>query len=117
MNTIAKQPLILIGIKLLHTVVWIFIAACVLGIPIASALSRFRVAAALSAVVLVECLILAANRCRCPMTDMAAAHTGDRADNFDIYLPLWLARYNKLIFGSLFVTAELFLLFKWVISL
>jgi hypothetical protein len=23
----------------------------------------------------------------------------DRADNFDIYLPVWLARHNKVIFG------------------
>jgi hypothetical protein len=26
-----------------------------------------------------------------------------RRDNFDIYLPLWLARRNKAIFGALFV--------------
>lgn len=43
-----------------------------------------------------------ANRFRCPLTDVAARYTGDRHDNFDIYLPLWLARYNKEIFGPLF---------------
>jgi hypothetical protein len=37
---------------------------------------------------------------------MAARHTEQRSKNFDIYLPLWLARHNKTIFGALFVAAE-----------
>ena len=48
-------------------------------------------------------LVLVFNRWRCPLTDIAAQYTDDRRDNFDIYLPLWLARYNKHIFGWLFV--------------
>jgi hypothetical protein len=44
---------------------------------------------------------------------MAARYTDDRADNFDIYLPLWLARYNKHIFGFLFVVGELVVLWRW----
>jgi hypothetical protein len=32
----------------------------------------------------------------------------ERADNFDIYLPNWVARHNKAIFGTLFVLNELF---------
>jgi hypothetical protein len=45
---------------------------------------------------------------------LAAPYTEERADNFDIYLPVWLAKYNKIIFGSLFVAAEIFLLVKWM---
>ena len=45
---------------------------------------------------------------------MAARYTEDRADNFDIYLPLWLARYNKEIFGSLFFAGELFALWRYL---
>lgn len=52
---------------------------------------------------LVEVAVLALNAWRCPLTGVAARYTDDRRDNFDIYLPLWLARYNKHIFGSLFV--------------
>jgi hypothetical protein len=29
---------------------------------------------------------------RCPLTGIAARYTDDRRDNFDIYLPPWLAR-------------------------
>jgi hypothetical protein len=112
----ANKPPILLGIKLLHTAVWIFFAGCIVTIPFAAAASRYKAAVVLSGAVFIECLVLAANRGRCPLTDLAAVHTDERADNFDIYLPLWLARYNKIIFGSLFVASEIFLLVKWVVS-
>lgn len=32
----------------------------------------------------------------------AARHTSRREENFDIYLPLWLARLNKSIFTPLY---------------
>ncbi len=53
--------------------------------------------------------MLAANRLRCPLTGLAGRYTTDRADNFDIFLPEWLARHNKLLFGSLFAVSEFFL--------
>jgi hypothetical protein len=105
---------ILPGIKLLHTLVWAFFAGCILAIPVTAWANRFTAGSVLSGFVLFECLILAANHGRCPLTDLAAAHTDERADNFDIYLPLWLAKYNKIIFGSLFVAGEIFLLAMWM---
>ena len=47
---------------------------------------------------------------RCPLTDVAARYTSDRRDNFDIYLPLWLARYNKHVFGTLYVAGIVYTL-------
>jgi hypothetical protein len=108
-----NRPGSLFAIKLLHTVVWAFFASCILWIPIAASLGQFRRAAILSGFVVLECLVLAVNRGRCPLTGVAARYTPDRVDNFDIYLPLWLARYNKHIFGSLFIAGELFLLARW----
>jgi hypothetical protein len=46
---------------------------------------------------------------RCPLTDVAARYTDRRTDNFDIYLPVWLARNNKRVFGGLWVAGELVL--------
>jgi hypothetical protein len=48
------------------------------------------------------------------LTNWAARFTDDRADNFDIYLPNWLARYNKVIFGTLFAVNELIVLWRWL---
>ena len=76
-------------------------------------LGRFRWAVILSGIVLLECGVLAVNGGRCPMTDLAARYTLDRAANFDIYLPNWLARYNKAIFGTLFVLSELIVAWRW----
>jgi len=44
---------------------------------------------------------------------VAERYTDDRRDNFDIYLPLWLARYNKEIFGVLFLAGVLYTLARW----
>lgn len=99
-------------IKLAHTAIWALFATAIVAIPLAAWLEAWRVTAALIALVSVECLVLAVNRMRCPLTAVAGRYTEDRADNFDIYLPLWLARYNKHIFGSLFATGLLFSLIR-----
>ena len=106
----------LVWIKLLHTAVWFFFAGCIVVIPVAGMLRQFVWAAIFSGLVLIECTILAVNRCRCPLTDVAARHTADRQDNFDIYLPLWLARHNKTIFGTLFLAGEIFVAARWCSS-
>jgi hypothetical protein len=57
--------------------------------------------------------VLAVNGRHCPLTAVAARHTADRRDNFDIYLPEWLARHNKTVFGALYVGGLVFLLASW----
>jgi hypothetical protein len=44
---------------------------------------------------------------------VAARYTPDRQDNFDIYLPLWLARHNKLIFGAAYVAGVACTIVLW----
>jgi hypothetical protein len=80
------------------------------ALPVAGMLRRLRWAAALSLVILLECGVLAVNGGRCPLSDLAARYTDERASNFDIYLPNWLASHNKAIFGMLFVVNELIVL-------
>ena len=103
----------LVTIKLAHTLAWAFFAGCVLLIPVAALGHRFRIAAALIAIVFVEVLILALNGWRCPLTGVAARYTDERQDNFDIYLPLWLARHNKRIFGVLYAVGILATVWLW----
>ena len=104
----------LTAVKLVHTAVWAFFVACILGIPAAAVAGRLDLVALLSAAVLVEIAVLAANRMRCPLTGVAARYTEERRDNFDIYLPLWLARHNKQVFGALFVVGELVAAWRWL---
>lgn len=100
---------------MLHTAVWAFFALCILGIPAAAAADRWVLAGVLIAIVALEVVILLANGFRCPLTGVAARYTADRQDNFDIYLPLWLARYNKQIFGVLYVAAIVYTLARWLV--
>lgn len=101
------------SIKLLHTAVWLLFALCIVAIPILGYVDRYRPAAWLVCIVLVEVLVLVVNGLRCPLTDVAERYTPDRRDNFDIYLPIWIARHNKSIFGILFVLGSLFTLARW----
>jgi polyferredoxin len=98
----APAPSLLRAIKVAHTVVWAFLVAVILAIPITAWYGRFVWTAWLTAVMLLEVAILVVNGWRCPLTDLAARYTDDRRANFDIYLPLWLATHNKRIFGSIF---------------
>jgi hypothetical protein len=101
-------------IKLLHTAIWAVMAAAILAVPWLSWSGKFRWAFGLSLLVVGECLVLAFNGGRCPLTDIGAHYTSDRACNFDIYLPLWLACYNKQIFGFLFVVGESVVVGRWI---
>lgn len=100
-------------IKIVHTVVWAFFAGCIVAIPILGWRGELRTATVLIAVVAVEVLVLAVNRWSCPLTPMAARFTDERRDNFDIYLPEWLARHNKSVFGVLYVAGILITIWAW----
>lgn len=100
-------------IKLAHTLIWAFLAGCILAIPICGFFEQYTAAAVLIGIVLLEVFVLFANRMSCPLTAVAANYTKDRQANFDIYLPLWLAQNNKLIFGPLFVLGALSVLARW----
>jgi len=82
-------------------------------LPVAAHFNRFDLAAVVAVLVLVEILILALNHWACPLTNVAARYTSDRRPNFDIFLPAWIARYNKQVFGSFFLLALIYAIFLW----
>lgn len=93
----------LVAVKVVHTVVWAVFAACIFAIPVCAWRGQFRAAVMFIGIVFLEVMVLVANRWRCPLTDVAGRYTEDRRDNFDIYLPEWVARHNKTIFGAIYV--------------
>lgn len=107
----------LVLVKVIHTLAWAFFGGCIIAIPIASWFGQHGLAGLLAAVVLIEVAILAMNEWICPLTPVAARYTADRESNFDIYLPVWLARYNKQIFGPLYVVGMAYALGHWVIGI
>jgi hypothetical protein len=103
----------IVAIKLLHTAIWLFFVLCILAVPVTASFHHFRLSAFFAGLVLLECLVLVLNGWRCPITDLAARHTPETSDNFDIYLPNWLARHNKTIFSTIFLAGSLFALAQW----
>lgn len=106
----------LVAVKLILTLAWAFFAGCIFGMPIASWAGQHGLAGILAILVLVEVIILALNGWTCPLTAVAARYTEDRESNFDIYLPVWLARYNKHLFGPLYVVALIYAGVSWATS-
>jgi len=101
-------------IKLIHTVIWALFAGCILAIPVSSHAANLHLSGVLIGVVTFEVLVIVVNRGSCPLTGVVAHSTEDRRDNFDIYLPAWIARYNKAMFGTLFLFGVLYTIFQWV---
>jgi hypothetical protein len=116
MKTEPDPTAALVTVKVVHTVVWVFFVSCILAVPVSAGLHHFNASAAFAGLVLLECLVLAVNRCRCPLTDLAARFAPEDSPNFDIYLPKLVAQYNKQIFGTLFVLGGLFAIAEWLLT-
>jgi hypothetical protein len=50
----------------------------------------------------------------CPITLIARKYSDSTKANFDIYLPNWLAKYNKQIYTTLFIFAIIILVFRLI---
>ena len=64
------------------------------------------------ALMALEILALVLNNWRCPLTNIAEKYTKDRSPNFDIYLPMWIAEHNKIIFGIIFAVGFILLVLR-----
>ena len=104
----------LLAVKLVHTIIWAFFAGCIVAIPILALRGYLGWASVFCGVVFIEVLVLLFNGWRCPLTPIAARYTSDRRDNFDIFLPEWLARHNKTIFGTLYILSLLMVTYLWI---
>lgn len=100
-------------IKILHTVIWTVMAGAVFYI-LYSGLSGHISALTYAALGLIglEVLTLLINRFTCPLTPIARQYSDSANANFDIYLPEWLARWNKEIFGTLLAAGILLVVWR-----
>ncbi len=99
-----SPPHKLIAIKLLHTAVWVFMNVMIFFVLYAVVTDRIdRWLWMGLAVIGLECLVLLIFKMACPLTLVARRYSNSQLPNFDIYLPLWLAKYNKLIYGVILV--------------
>ncbi|MCC6283464.1 MAG: hypothetical protein IT262_22860 [Saprospiraceae bacterium] len=108
-----KQPLVFI--KLVHTLIWIVLAGATLYIFYSGISGRITTYTWIAiAMIIAEGIVLLLFKWACPLTVMARKYSDSDKDNFDIYLPNWLARHNKTIFTTIFLLGILFILIRKV---
>lgn len=102
-------------IKAIHTAIWLFFNGVMAYLFYAVAVDRINtwvwVCLSLFAV---EGLILLVFKYRCPLTILARRYSSSVQDNFDIFLPNWLARYTKVIYTTLLAIVLMILVARLV---
>ena len=103
----------LLAIKLLHTVIWVFFVVVIFYVLYSGVTNNITPYTWIGiALVIGEGLTLLLFKMFCPLTVIARKYSDSQKDNFDIFLPNWLAKHNKLIFTSIFVVALAIVLWR-----
>jgi hypothetical protein len=104
-------------IKIIHTAIWVFFNILLAYIFYAVLTNNITIWVWLALLCfVVEGIVLLIFKKFCPLTILARRYSDSQKDNFDIYLPNWLAKYNKLIYTSLLMIAVLILTYRLVTS-
>jgi hypothetical protein len=104
----------LLLIKSVHTLVWLIFVVIIAFIVWNGVTANISVFSWLGVVAVVaEGLILLVFKGSCPLTKVARKYSDSTMDNFDIFLPNWLARYNKQIFTILFCIGLILMIVRY----
>jgi hypothetical protein len=98
-------------IKLIHTIIWIFFNVVIfylLYAVISGKIDKWMWMGL--ALFLLEGLVLLLFKMKCPLTVIARRYSDSTEENFDIYLPNWLAKHNKIIYTSILAVIILILI-------
>lgn len=104
-------------IKSIHTIIWLFFNTVIFYLYYAAITNKIdeRVWICIS-LILMEGLVLLTFYKLCPITIIARKYSESGKENFDIFLPNWLAKYNKLIYTGLFLIVRIILAYRILIQ-
>jgi hypothetical protein len=103
----------LILVKTLHTVIWVFFNLVIFYLLYAVIANKIDIWVWVCiGLIIMEALILIIFKSMCPVTLIAKRYSDSNMDNFDIYLPNWLAKYNKKIYSAIVLTAIVILIYR-----
>ena len=103
----------LFAIKLVHTLIWLFFVIVIFYILYSGITDRVSTLTWIAiGLVIVEGIVLLLCNMFCPLTIVARKYSNSKKDNFDIFLPNWLARHNKLIFTTIYLIGVLIVLIR-----
>ena len=105
----------LILLKSLHTLIWVFFNVVIFYFVYAVIINRIdRWVWICLGLVVLEGLVLLIFKSLCPITVVARKYSDSDKANFDIYLPNWLAKYNKRIYTAIVVVGVIILLYRLI---
>jgi hypothetical protein len=94
----------LLLIKILHTCIWIFFNIVMVYLFYATINNRIdKWVWICFGCIFLEIVVLLVFKNMCPVTVLARKYSDSRKANFDIFLPNWLAKYNKQIYSVLLI--------------
>ncbi len=103
----------LIAIKIIHTLIWIFFNIVIFYLLYAVLSNRIdKWVWICFGLIFVEGMILLVCKNVCPVTLIARQYSNSDKANFDIYLPNWLAKYNKEIYSTIVLVIILILVYR-----
>ena len=103
----------LILVKTLHTVIWLFFNVVIFYLLYAVIINKIDIWVWIClGLIVMEAIILLIFKSMCPVTLIAQKYSDSTKANFDIYLPNWLAKYNKLIYSMIVLAAIIILLYR-----
>lgn len=109
-------PTKLIAIKIIHTLIWLFFNFVIFYLLFAVISNRIDIWVWLGlASFVLEGLVLLVFKNNCPLTLWARQYSTSTRDNFDIYIPNWLAKYNKQIYSTLLLLVVLILIYQLIL--
>lgn len=90
-------------IKAVHTLIWAFMVSVIFYVVYCGIFDAVNLYTWIAAgIVMMEGLVLLMFKMSCPLTVLARKYSNSTRYNFDIYLPEWLAKYNKEIFTTIY---------------
>lgn len=100
-------------IKLIHTLIWLGFNAVIGYLLFAVIANRIDIWAWVAiGLIVLEGLVLLAFGNQCPLTVLARRYSSSTKHNFDIFLPEWLAKYNKHIYSVIFLIGIAILVYQ-----
>jgi hypothetical protein len=102
-------------IRIIHSAVWVVMVAAIAHLLFIGVTGKFHWSFWISfGLLIIEGITLLLNKGSCPFTLMAKSETPTYQDGDDIFLPVWVAKHNKLIFGSILALALILILLRLV---
>jgi len=102
-------------IKLIHSLIWIFMVAIIFYILYCGIVDQINLLTWIAVgIILMEGVVLLTFKMSCPLTIVARKYSDSTKHNFDIYLPNWLARYNKQIFTAIYLVGIFILMYRLI---